>query len=165
MAVLEAVRGWEEHAGIPHINEVRKEDGTTEEEKKDASEKKDETPEEGVWNAHRLQYELDTLLNTDYTSLLLEHDEHIRSSGDEEEISSKSGSLVYCSTRNSRWTLSFAVTDIAQYVPDFLLEYYEQFKEGLVGLLETLHVVPAVSKTSGTSTSLISTKFRLIMLE
>lgn len=89
MAVLEAVRGWEEHAGLPHINEVRKEDGTAEEVKKGTSEKEEEPLEEGMWSAHRLQSELDTLLRTDYTSLLLEHEEHIRSSGGEEDISSK----------------------------------------------------------------------------
>lgn len=46
-------------------------------------------------------------------------------------------------------TLICAVTDIAHYIPDFLLDYYEQFKDGLVGLLETLHVVPATPTDSG----------------
>ncbi|KAJ3567750.1 hypothetical protein NP233_g6158 [Leucocoprinus birnbaumii] len=130
MAVLEAVRGWEEHAGLPHINEVRKEDGTTEEEVKEAETKEDEPLEEGMWDAERLKYQLDGLLNSDYTSLLLEHDEYTRSGGDDEEG---------------------AISDIASYLPDFALEYYDQVKEGLVILLETLHIIPASEKSSADS--------------
>ncbi|KAF5364120.1 hypothetical protein D9756_000935 [Leucocoprinus leucothites] len=130
MAVLEAVRGWEEHAGLPHINEVRKEDDTTEEESKEAEEKKEEPLEEGMWDADKLKYQLDGLLNTDYTSLLLEHDEYTRSGGEDEESS---------------------IYDITSYLPDFALDYYDQFKDVLVSLLETLRVVPASDKTSADS--------------
>jgi protein kinase C substrate 80K-H len=90
MAVLEAVRGWEEHAGLPHINEVSKEDGATTEENK-GTEKKEEPLEEGIWDADKLNSQLDGLLNTDYTSLLLQHDEYTRSGGEDEESSSKLG--------------------------------------------------------------------------
>lgn len=89
MAVLEAVRGWEEHAGLSHINEVNKEDGAAEEENKEVAEKKEEPLEEGMWDADKLKNQLDGLLKTDYTSLLLEHDEYTLSGGDEEGTASK----------------------------------------------------------------------------
>ncbi|KAF9448372.1 hypothetical protein P691DRAFT_800879 [Macrolepiota fuliginosa MF-IS2] len=130
MAVLEAVRGWEEHANLPHINEVRKDDGTTEEEKKDAKEKEDEPLEEGMWSADQLKNELDGFLGTDYTSLLMQHDEYTRSGGEEDEI---------------------AIYDIAQYLPEFALEYYDQFRDGITLILETLRVIPATDKTSADS--------------
>lgn len=89
MAVLEAVRGWEEHASLPHINEVRKEDGTTEEGSKEVEETREESLEEGVWDADKLKNQLEGLLHTDYTQLLLEHDEYTRSAEGSEESSSK----------------------------------------------------------------------------
>jgi len=89
MAVLEAVRGWEERAGLPHINEVRKEDGTTEEGSKEVEETREESLEEGVWDADKLKNQLEGLLHTDYTQLLLEHDEYTRSAEGSEESSSK----------------------------------------------------------------------------
>jgi protein kinase C substrate 80K-H len=91
MAVLEAVRGWEELAGLPHINDVRK-DGDSADSKDDTqkseSEAKngdgEEKQDDGVWSAEKLENELDGLVGTDYVSLLLEYEEHIRSPGDSE---------------------------------------------------------------------------------
>lgn len=88
MAVLEAVRGWEEHASLQHINEASKEDGNGEK-GKEVEEAKDESSEEGVWDADKFKNQLDALLNTDYTSLLLGHDEYTRSAEESEESSSK----------------------------------------------------------------------------
>lgn len=79
MAVLEAVRGWEALAGLPHINDVRKEEGSTETESAVAQE--EETNEEGEWSAGRLDKELDSLLKTDYETLLIQHDKHIGAPG------------------------------------------------------------------------------------
>jgi len=74
MAVLEAVRGWETLAGLPHINDVRKNDdgeaSTTETPKT-----VEEDEEEGFWNAATIEKELNKLLKTDHVSLLLEHDQ------------------------------------------------------------------------------------------
>lgn len=76
MAVLEAVRGWEQIAGLPHINDVAKgEDSTEEEEGSDSVPEEDELLEEGMWSAGRLEYELDSLLGTNYESLLFAHDQ------------------------------------------------------------------------------------------
>lgn len=75
MAVLEAVRGWEELAGLPHINDIKKgEEATTEE----STTPTEETPEDdGLWTKDELDLELDDILQTDYTQLLLDHEEHI----------------------------------------------------------------------------------------
>ncbi|KAI0939027.1 hypothetical protein AcW1_004173 [Taiwanofungus camphoratus] len=76
MAVLEAVRGWEYLAGLPHINDVRKEEGA-EEQESSAEEQSEEELEEGMWTEEQLEKELDGLLKTDYETLLLEHDKHV----------------------------------------------------------------------------------------
>ncbi|KAF8556298.1 hypothetical protein OG21DRAFT_1596536 [Imleria badia] len=71
MAVLEAVRGWESLAGLPHINDIRKGEDSAEETPTHAPEVEDAA--EGIWNAEQIE-ELDRLLKTDHISLLLEHD-------------------------------------------------------------------------------------------
>jgi protein kinase C substrate 80K-H len=84
MAVLEAVRGWEFLAGLPHIGveedaqaaeagEVAKKEEEAVEEKKEDEEEDDEE-----WTAEDLSTGLDDLLNTDYVSLLLAHDDHVQ---------------------------------------------------------------------------------------
>jgi len=76
MAVLEAVRGWQELAGLPHIGEAEKEkeagggdNAANKEEEKMDDEAEEE--EEERWTAEKLENDLDTLLNMDYVSLLL----------------------------------------------------------------------------------------------
>jgi protein kinase C substrate 80K-H len=86
MAVLEAVRGWEELANLPHINDVRK-DGESSDSKQDTEtdskvdkeEEDQEDQDHGIWSAEKLEKDLDELVRADYVSLLLEHEEHIRS--------------------------------------------------------------------------------------
>ena len=77
MAVLEAVRGWEELAGLPHINDVGRDD-----EAKDQVRSKESSPEEEVesdmWSPSQLESGLDDLVNSDHVSLLFEHEEHIQ---------------------------------------------------------------------------------------
>lgn len=80
MAVLEAVRGWEFYAGLPHITEVGKESESGEnsestEEKKE--EEEEEQLEEGEWTKDQLENDLGALLHTDYVNLLLEHDQQV----------------------------------------------------------------------------------------
>ncbi|KAG6861374.1 hypothetical protein C0995_000780 [Termitomyces sp. Mi166 len=116
MAVLEAVRGWEELAGLPHIGEV--EGG----EAKDNVPVKEEpmTPDddENPWTPERLSNELDTLLNGDYVSLLLEHDEHIRAPRED--------SLLF---------------DFTAYLPDSFIPQYEEITRTLVSWLAKLGIV------------------------
>ena len=86
MAVLEAVRGWEYHAGLPHIGveedaENKDEEGSDDVE--EAPEAVEEELEEGMWTAERLEKDLDGLLKADYVSLLMEHDTHIGASSTE----------------------------------------------------------------------------------
>lgn len=72
MAVLEAVRGWESLAGLPHINDIHKGEDSSAETQARAPEVEEE--EEGIWNAAQIEEELDRLLKTDHITLLLEHD-------------------------------------------------------------------------------------------
>jgi len=74
MAVLDAVRGWEYHANLPHIGEEEREEGSDEE----ATPAVEETEqlEEGMWTAEQLDNDLDNLLKTDYESLLMSHDQY-----------------------------------------------------------------------------------------
>jgi protein kinase C substrate 80K-H len=78
MAVLEAVRGWEELAGLPHINDVGKESESTESTQEEAVIAEEEALEEGEWTEDDIKLKLSGLLNTDYVSLLLEHEEFIK---------------------------------------------------------------------------------------
>jgi protein kinase C substrate 80K-H len=78
MAVLEAVRGWEYLAGLPHITEADREEGSDEED--GATSPVDEAKEElkeGEWSAQQLEQQLDGILNVDHTSLLIEHDSYV----------------------------------------------------------------------------------------
>ncbi len=81
MAVLEAVRGWEQLAGLPHINDVGKdaedENGELGSDDVAAAEDEEEEVDDGMWTAMQLEHQLDDLLNTDYEALLVEHDKHI----------------------------------------------------------------------------------------
>lgn len=79
MAVLEAVRGWEQLAGLPHINDVGKDGDDEEELGSDEAEEEEEELEEGMWTAMQLEHQLDDLLDTDYDSLLIEHDKFVGS--------------------------------------------------------------------------------------
>lgn len=78
MAVLEAVRGWEEYAGLSQ-NAAQNEEGEDESENSDEGKDEEEegTLEEGMWSAGRLDYDLDRVLNTDHVNLILEHDRHV----------------------------------------------------------------------------------------
>ena len=77
MAVLEAVRGWEELAGLPHINDVKKGDGEDDVVEETREPKLEEPVNDDLWTADELNNELDDLLQSDYTALLLDHEEHI----------------------------------------------------------------------------------------
>lgn len=83
MAVLEAVRGWEYFAGLPHINDVKKDEPATEEELGSDDVKEEGELEEDILSAEELEKELPDVLNSDYESLLIEHDEHVGTPSDE----------------------------------------------------------------------------------
>ncbi|KAI0057754.1 hypothetical protein BV25DRAFT_1352121 [Artomyces pyxidatus] len=119
MAVLEAVRGWEYHAGLPHIGEAEREEGVDEDDdaaKEDAAE---EVPE-GEWTAEELEHQLDTLLETDYVSLLMEHDKHVG------PAESAAETLLY---------------DVPAYLPDAFIPQYEAFRDSLVSWLAKLGII------------------------
>ncbi|GJE84796.1 Glucosidase 2 subunit beta [Phanerochaete sordida] len=122
MAVLEAVRGWEFLAGLPHINDVKKDEEATEEELgSDAVEEDDE--EDGILSAEELEKELPAVLDTDYESLLIEHDRHIGSPSEE--------SVLF---------------DVSAYVPDALLPQFEAVKDSLLTWLKTFGIIKGGSQ-------------------
>jgi len=69
MAVLEAVRGWEQIAGLPHINDAKKDDESGEEPPPfdDQSDISDEETE----------HKVESILKTNRVSLLMEHDKYV----------------------------------------------------------------------------------------
>ena len=83
MAVLEAVRGWEFFAGLPHINDVKKDEPDTNE----GAESDDDIPadddDEDLWTPEQLESSLPKLLDSDYETLLIEHEKHIGAPADE----------------------------------------------------------------------------------
>lgn len=84
MAVLEAVRGWEHFAGLPHINDIKKDEEEAEDEpSEDEAETPEESLEEGMWTEGQLEHELDSLLGSDHDSLLLAHDKHAQTDSSE----------------------------------------------------------------------------------
>ncbi|TRM68562.1 glucosidase II beta subunit-like-domain-containing protein [Schizophyllum amplum] len=135
MAVLAAVRGWEEHAGLPHIGveaDAAEHDEQAEPEKKDkkTAAKKEEALDEDAWTLEELEEDLDELLKMDYLSLLLESDDSSSASG---------GSMIF---------------DIAAYLPDSVIPAYEDFKDALVILLQTFGIIsPQTDRPSSADTS------------
>jgi len=70
MAVLEAVRGWEQIAGLPHINDV----------KKDEDEGGEEPPsfdDQSKVSHEETEHRVESILKTNYVSLLIEHDKYL----------------------------------------------------------------------------------------
>jgi protein kinase C substrate 80K-H len=69
---------------------VKKASAESEVEDADLDEEKPETVEDvaddGMWSAKKLENDLDGLVGADYVSLLLEHEEHIRTPHDENSI-------------------------------------------------------------------------------
>ncbi|EIN10218.1 hypothetical protein PUNSTDRAFT_63724 [Punctularia strigosozonata HHB-11173 SS5] len=127
MAVLEAVRGWEFLAGLPHINDVGKdvsEEGSDEVKDVGESETKEEDLEPGMWTEGQLTSQLDELLDTDHVSLLIEHERH-------------SGAPD-----------TGVVFDISSYLPESLLPQYEAFRETLASWLTTFGLVKPSGDTS-----------------
>ncbi|KAI0346969.1 hypothetical protein BDW22DRAFT_1351294 [Trametopsis cervina] len=124
MAVLDAVRGWEYLAGLPHINDVGKdqeEDNVDEEGSDDVDyvgAAEPEPLEEGAWTPEQLDSDLDGLLNSNYETLLLEHEKHIGAPSTE--------SLLF---------------DFSAYIPDALLPQYETFRNTLASFLKPFGVI------------------------
>ncbi|KAH6896412.1 endoplasmic reticulum protein [Coprinopsis sp. MPI-PUGE-AT-0042] len=143
MAVLEAVRGWEELAGLPHINDVKKGDSATTDDitvnevDVDADESslvediEEEKPvDDGLWTKEQLDLQLQGVINTDYTNLLLEHEEHIGQPAEDTLL----------------W-------DVTNYLPSSLLPIYEETKESFLTLLEKLSIIRSDSSSSSNAAS------------
>lgn len=117
MAVLEAVRGWEALAGLPHINDVRKGDDGEADTTAEKPKTEDDVEDEGLWNAAKIEKELDQLLKTDHVTLLLEHDQ-----------------LVGPASAQS------LLLDISAYLPDALLPSYHSFRDSVLSALSVFGI-------------------------
>ncbi|KAJ7229083.1 glucosidase II beta subunit-like-domain-containing protein [Mycena pura] len=128
MAVLEAVRGWEYLAGLPHIGveedaqTAAAEEDISDEEAgiEESDEKKEEdtvvNEEEEEWTVEDLETGLDDLLNTDYVSLLMAHDEH------------------------AKIPPSNPVFHLRSYLPESFIPQYEEMRETIISWLETIGI-------------------------
>ncbi|EIW62173.1 endoplasmic reticulum protein [Trametes versicolor FP-101664 SS1] len=134
MAVLEAVRGWEHLAGLPHINDVGKDDENAEEEGSDeeASQDEEEENDDGLWSELQVEHQVDELLRTDYDALLIEHDKHIGAPA-------SPTSILY---------------NLSAYLPDALVPQYEALRDQFVSWLESVGLVKATPDTSADASRL-----------
>jgi protein kinase C substrate 80K-H len=145
MAVLEAVRGWEHLAGLPHIGEAEREEGSDEEEGTTTqADNVEEGLEEGEWSALRLDQELDGLLNVDHISLLMEHEAHV--DGSESDSPSEFSTEIE-STLCKRLNL-LTEHDIKAYLPDFLIPQFDVLRDSLVSWLQALGILTGTSSAA-----------------
>ena len=143
MAVLEAVRGWEELAGLPHINDVGKDEAVKAEVKSEEN-SSEELVEPEMWSTSQLESGLNELLETDHVSLLLGHEEHIQAP-QEDSVREYSSTFLH----NAQLNVLFAVFTITSYLPESVIEQYEALKDSLVSLLQKFGVVPGSDVSAG----------------
>ncbi|KAJ6543846.1 glucosidase II beta subunit-like-domain-containing protein [Mycena capillaripes] len=139
MAVLEAVRGWEYLAGLPHIGveedaqvaadlSVSDEEAGIEEGGEEEKKEEEEPVEEEEWSAEDLATGLDDLLNTDYVSLLMAHDEH---------VSTPPSSSLF---------------NMRSYLPESFIPQYEEMRETIISWLEVIGISGAdIEKSTDSS--------------
>ena len=143
MAVLEAVRGWEELAGLPHINDVGKDEAAKAEVKSEGN-SLEESAEPEMWSSSQIESELNELLETDHVSLLLAHEKHIQAPRED--------SIRECSStffHNAWLIVSIAVFTITSYLPESVIPQFETLKDSLVSLLKKLGVVGGGDVSAG----------------
>ncbi|KAJ7499351.1 glucosidase II beta subunit-like-domain-containing protein [Mycena latifolia] len=132
MAVLEAVRGWEFHAGLPHIGveedaQAAVDTSVSDEEAGiEPEEKKEEEEEE--WTAEDLETGLDELLDTDYVSLLMAHDEHV--------LTPPPSSSLF---------------NVRSYLPESFIPQYEEMRGTIISWLEVIGISGSDSEASADS--------------
>ncbi|KAJ7762796.1 glucosidase II beta subunit-like-domain-containing protein [Mycena maculata] len=134
MAVLEAVRGWEYLAGLPHIGveeDAQLDLSVSDDEAGIPEDEQEKKPEEEVdeadWSEEELEAGLDELLNTDYVSLLMEHDEHVRSP-----------------PANSLF-------NVRSYLPESFIPQYEEIRETIISWLEVVGISGSDSEAPDSS--------------
>lgn len=141
MAVLEAVRGWEHFAGLPSLNDRdqdKEKDETTEAAEEKKKEEEAEVLDEGEWTAEELEKDLEELLDTDYVSLLLEHDEHVKSPPASASLREYIVSCISIYILNFMFDLVF---DPTAYLPDAFIPQFEDLKDTVIGWLETMGII------------------------
>jgi len=123
MAVLEAVRGWEYLADLPHLGEAEREEGGADDGEATANiDDVKEELEEGEWSVEQLEQQLDELLHVDHVSLLMEHDSYV-------------DDHAYVSP----------LYNVKAYLPDFLIPQYDILRDTLLSGLQLLGIVKGSS--------------------
>ncbi|KAJ7047793.1 glucosidase II beta subunit-like-domain-containing protein [Mycena alexandri] len=136
MAVLEAVRGWEYLAKLPHIGveadaqvaaDLSVSDDEAGIEESEEEKKVEEAVDEDDWTAEELETGLEELLNTDYVSLLLAHDDHVRT---------PPPSTVF---------------NMRSYLPESFIPQYEEMRETIISWLEVIGISGSDAEVSSDS--------------
>ena len=94
MAVLEAVRGWDAYNGEEESGDAAEGEA--------AAAPEEEQLEEGEWSEDQIEHQLDSLVNRDYESLLIEHDEHMARLDEDAEEASVCESAFFCNPLSAR---------------------------------------------------------------
>jgi protein kinase C substrate 80K-H len=137
MSVLEAVRGWEYIAKLPHIGQEENEEGSDEEEEA-AADEEEEALQDGLWTAQELDNGLDELLGTDYVSLLLEHDKHVGAATTQSLRTFATSSFAGLKFLHG---VPSAVHDLAGYLPDSFVPQYQVLRNTALSWLQSVGVV------------------------
>ena len=128
MAVLEAVRGWEQVAGLSHINDVRKDEVGEETQPFDI--------QDGV-SGEVIDQQIEDILKTNYISLLMEHDQFL-------EISQMPSSSALLSLLCfSRLTTYRPGPNLASHISNFLnpaLDYIRSLASAVFGRTPSIDV-------------------------
>jgi len=103
MAVLEAVRGWEQVAGLPHINDVKKEQDEGGEQSL-PSDVHDEISSEET------ESQVESILKTNYVSLLMEHEQYVDKSQTSSTMLNLASYIPRTSASALNWIRSFTST-------------------------------------------------------
>lgn len=119
--MLEAVRGWEQVAGLPHINDVKKDQDEGGEQLLPSDDKSEISGEE-------TERQVENILKTNHISLLMEHDKYVDPAQASREL---------CPLHRLFSLLTFcSVLDFTSYIPQSFLpivDYIRTFVTTILG--------------------------------
>jgi protein kinase C substrate 80K-H len=114
MAVLEAVRGWEQVAGPPHNNDAKKDEGEGGKEPPSVDVRQEISGED-------TERQVENVLNTNYVSLLMEHDQYVENSQASPNSKPSSPSPFYSLT-------CYSGLNLASYIPRSLVPTFDYIR-------------------------------------
>lgn len=116
MAVLEAVRGWEQIAGLPHINDAKKDEDEGGEQPSPSDDKSEISGEE-------TERQVENILKTNRVSLLMEHDKYVDSAQTSCELCLSHrffSLLMFCLALNIPFSIPESFLPIFNYIRTFV---------------------------------------------